>query len=362
MAAFVFMRDLMTGGRRRIVRGSIALLLALSASVGLAQLSSASPSKNDVERAKAQLEAMNQRLSLLDEQLNQARLAMQEVEGKLAETRAAAEKAAAAAEEALATLNVRAAKAYQGFGSQISMLLGAESLADFSDRLEFIGSLAQSDSDLATEAAHAQQQARWTAEELQKTLEARQAALESLQTKEQELRNAAAEQLALYTELDRKYHDALQAEREAQAAAAAAAAIAASASSASIQIAPPGPPPPINGSGAAAAIAAARAVIGTPYVFGSADPNVGFDCSGLTMWAWANGGVSLPHSSAAQYAVLPHVDRDSLQPGDLVFFYSPIHHVGLYVGGGMMIDAPHTGTVVQQRPVEWNVYVGAARP
>jgi cell wall-associated NlpC family hydrolase len=63
-----------------------------------------------------------------------------------------------------------------------------------------------------------------------------------------------------------------------------------------------------------------------------------------------------------QYAVLPHVAQSDLQPGDLVFFYSPIHHVGLYVGGGRMIDAPYTGTVVQMRPVEWNVYVGAARP
>jgi cell wall-associated NlpC family hydrolase len=56
------------------------------------------------------------------------------------------------------------------------------------------------------------------------------------------------------------------------------------------------------------------------------------------------------------------VAQSDLQPGDLVFFYSPIHHVGIYVGGGQMIDSPHTGTVVQMRPVEWSVYVGAARP
>jgi cell wall-associated NlpC family hydrolase len=56
------------------------------------------------------------------------------------------------------------------------------------------------------------------------------------------------------------------------------------------------------------------------------------------------------------------VDKADLQPGDLVFFYSPIHHVGLYVGGGMMIDAPHTGTVVQRRAIYWENYVGAARP
>jgi cell wall-associated NlpC family hydrolase len=72
--------------------------------------------------------------------------------------------------------------------------------------------------------------------------------------------------------------------------------------------------------------------------------------------------VSLPHSSAAQYAALPHISRDQLQPGDLVFFYSPIHHVGLYVGGGMMIHAPHTGAYVERIPVYWEYFTGAARP
>ncbi|MGH2709608.1 MAG: C40 family peptidase, partial [Actinomycetota bacterium] len=121
-------------------------------------------------------------------------------------------------------------------------------------------------------------------------------------------------------------------------------------------------PPAINGQGAAGAIAAAESVLGVPYQYAGDSPEEGFDCSGLTMWAWAHGGVSLPHSSAAQYAALPHIDKSQLQPGDLVFFYNPIHHVGLYVGGGMMIDAPHTGTVVQRRAIEWSVYTGAARP
>jgi cell wall-associated NlpC family hydrolase len=72
------------------------------------------------------------------------------------------------------------------------------------------------------------------------------------------------------------------------------------------------------------------------------------------MWAWAHGGVSLVHSSAGQYASLPHVSRTALRPGDLVFFYSPIHHVGLYIGGGRMIDAAHSGPggEVAVRPVD----------
>ena len=78
---------------------------------------------------------------------------------------------------------------------------------------------------------------------------------------------------------------------------------------------------------------------GTQYVWGSADPSVGFDCSGLTSWAWAQAGVYIPHSSAAQYSSLPHVPLGSVQPGDLIFYYSPISHVALYIGGGQIVHA-----------------------
>ncbi len=118
-----------------------------------------------------------------------------------------------------------------------------------------------------------------------------------------------------------------------------------------------------GGSGARAAISAAYSVVGTRYVWGGSTPR-GFDCSGLTMWAWAHGGVSLSHSSAGQYAQLPHVPRGGLRPGDLVFFYRPISHVGLYIGGGRMIDASHPGPggEVAIRAVNWGAYAGAARP
>jgi cell wall-associated NlpC family hydrolase len=229
------------------------------------------------------------------------------------------------------------------------MLLGASSFAEFSDRLEFMGSLAQADTDLANRAATAQQQARWLAAKLSDALAEQQDLLASLQQKQSEIRGGISQAKSLYESLNRQYHDALAAQR------------AASASAYSISPPPGGPPPALNAN-AQAAIDAAYSVIGVPYQFGGSSPESGFDCSGLTMWAWSHAGVSLPHSSAMQYAVLPHVAQSDLQPGDLVFFYSPIHHVGLYVGGGRMIDAPFTGTVVQMRPVEWDVYVGAARP
>ncbi len=74
-------------------------------------------------------------------------------------------------------------------------------------------------------------------------------------------------------------------------------------------------------------------MIGTQYVWGAADPSVGFDCSGLTSWAYAQAGVYLPHSSYSQYSSVPHVPIDQIQPGDLLFFYSPTSHVAMYIGG-----------------------------
>jgi peptidoglycan DL-endopeptidase CwlO len=122
---------------------------------------------------------------------------------------------------------------------------------------------------------------------------------------------------------------------------------------------PAGPPPPV-GHGAAAAVATARAQIGKPYVYGAAGPD-SFDCSGLTMYAWRAGGVSLPHSSQSQYAGSTHIPISQLQPGDLLFFYSDIHHVAMYSGGGMMIEAAHTGTNVHEVPIRTSDLVGAGR-
>ena len=117
-----------------------------------------------------------------------------------------------------------------------------------------------------------------------------------------------------------------------------------------------GPP----SSRAATAVRAAYRQLGAPYDW-AADGPQSFDCSGLTAYAWAAAGVSLPHSSQAQYGVGAHVSRGGLAPGDLVFFGSPIHHVGIYVGGGEMIDAPQTGDVVRVQSIDRSDYTGAVR-
>lgn len=344
-----------TEGRGRIARGSLALLLALSLSAAGTTLSSAAPSPQDVRAAKEKLDALNERLSLLVEQYDQGQVRLAEIQSQLAQVRAQAERARATAERALSELNARAAQAYQGVGSELEILLGATSFAEFSDRLEFIGSLAQANSDAATMAATARQRATWAADQLVMALHEQQQVVGGLRANESEIRGGIAETKTLYGELNRRYHDALAARSAASATSAA--------SSATVWVSPPpGGTPPAPNPSAQAAIDAAYSMIGTPYQWGGSSPETGFDCSGFTMWAWAHAGVSLPHSSQMQYDVLPPVAREDLQPGDLVFFYSPIHHVGIYVGGGRMIDSPHTGMVVQVRAILWSVYVGAARP
>jgi peptidoglycan DL-endopeptidase CwlO len=110
-------------------------------------------------------------------------------------------------------------------------------------------------------------------------------------------------------------------------------------------------PPPSPGAGGA--VNAAISQLGVGYRYAAAEPGVAFDCSGLTMWAWAQAGVHLPHYSKAQFESVPHVPADQAQPGDLIFYKNPVGHVGMYIGGGQMIHAPRTGDVVKIVAVNW---------
>lgn len=162
--------------------------------------------------------------------------------------------------------------------------------------------------------------------------------------------------------------------RQKAAAAAAAAAIAAQ------PVSPPAPKPappvhgsPVHGSpvaasgGASTAVAWAYREIGKPYVWGASGPN-SFDCSGLAMYVWAKAGVYLQHYTGSQWNEGTHVSQSQLEPGDLVFFATntsdaaTIHHVGVYIGGGEMIDAPYTGVNVRKDPAFRPDYIGAVRP
>jgi len=112
---------------------------------------------------------------------------------------------------------------------------------------------------------------------------------------------------------------------------------------------------------AAAAIAFAMAQVGKAYVFGATGMNA-FDCSGLTMRAWGAAGVALPHSSAAQFNSGRHIPASQLQPGDLVFYYHPISHVGMYIGNGLIVNAENPSVGVKVTGLYSMPFVGAVRP
>ncbi|MEU2130752.1 NlpC/P60 family protein [Streptomyces sp. NPDC018352] len=111
---------------------------------------------------------------------------------------------------------------------------------------------------------------------------------------------------------------------------------------------------------AAEAVAFAYGALGKPYVWGSTGPS-SFDCSGLTQAAWRSAGVSLPRTTYTQINAGQRVSRSELAPGDLVFFYSGISHVGLYIGNGQMIHAPRTGAPVRIAPIDQMPFAGATR-
>lgn len=189
---------------------------------------------------------------------------------------------------------------------------------------------------------------------LQRVVAAKSDAVTSLLARADALLASADQQVLALAEQQR------QAAEQASAAQAAAALAAARASLGNVTEAPPT-------AAAAAAIAFATKQVGKPYLWGATGPDA-YDCSGLTGAAYAAAGVGLPRTSREQWFAGQHVELGALQPGDLLFWAydaanpATIHHVALYVGGGMMIAAPHTGDVVQVQPVYLDGYVGAVRP
>jgi cell wall-associated NlpC family hydrolase len=193
------------------------------------------------------------------------------------------------------------------------------------------------------------------------------------------LQEKTDQEISQYTELKAKAEtelgSALAAERARRAAAAAAAARAQAAAlvasrgngipnspgEASKKVFDPSTIPSTS-SRAAIAVAAAKSQVGVPYVKYMSKEGVGFDCSGLTMYAWKQAGVSLPHQSRAQFARGPQIPTEYIEPGDLVYFHSPISHVGIYIGGGMMVDAPGVGRNLRIAAVTWSKVVGVTRP
>jgi len=332
----------MSGSRSKWTRLVVAAFLVVPAFVvSAAVTSTAAPTQQQVEAAKQQLADLQNQFEAAVERWNEAKYQLQQVQAKLADAKATRDAAERDAERARSALAKRAVDAYTGMGSNLDVLLGAQSFGEFSDQLEFMGQIAQSDSDLAARADAAGKRADWAAQQYAQAVAEAQTHLSEMTNEREQIQANLAQQQQLAAHLSQEWQAAIAAQQRAAAAAAAQEQNAFSS--------PPADPapsggfvPPANASAAEIAVAAAKSVIGAPYVFGAAGPS-SFDCSGLTMWAWAQAGVSLPHSALAQLGSLPHVPLSAVEPGDIIYYGSTSPHVALYIGGGSIIHARHPG-------------------
>ena len=197
-------------------------------------------------------------------------------------------------------------------------LLDSSSGGNYVDRLTTLDLISQHDADVVREVAQSRDAAKAQAARTRTLLTQAKEQRDQVVTK----RHAVVKQIARYRALLSRLNSAQQAAYQR-------------ASNPSVSSTHYGDLPSAGSAAAQRAVQFALDQVGEPYVFGAAGPDA-WDCSGLTMGAWLAGGVSLPHSAADQYNYGTHVDRSRLAPGDLVFFYSPIGHVAIYIGDCMM--------------------------
>jgi peptidoglycan DL-endopeptidase CwlO len=324
-----------------IVAGST--LLAAAGSPAAATPSSAS----DLQR---RLEGLNRQADQQVEDYLQAKLAVERTRKSIRILQRQVDGVRSELDDARASIAARAAVAYvQGPATDIASLLAAGDPTDALERAQLLDLLATHDADQVL-----------AARAIERSAQARAAELAAVERKEAAIlgqmaaRKARIEQLV--TETEQTLTQLRAAERRRAAAASRPATTAPSASSPS-----PTPPPKAVSGNVAAVVRYAYAQLGKPYSWGATGPNA-FDCSGFTMMAWAQAGVSLPHSSRAQIGIGRQVTRSELQPGDLIFRYSPISHVSLYVGNGQQISATHTGSTVKLQSAFQGEIVGFSRP
>ena len=390
--------------RRLRMVSRLALALAVCAAVALSATAGASadPSVGD-KRAQAQaildeINTIGEEVGAAAERYNGATYELQSISTELTETRKDLGNARELRQASVARISRRLRQLYirGDNGGALEVILGAQSLDEVLERVDVTQRIARQDARIARDARElreriakresqlADAKARQAGVVEQRAAE--KAAIEAklaererlLASVRDEIQRLEAAERRRQAELERQARIAL--ERQQRAAAREAEALAPSSRAEEAAPGPRTPPvgvPDTDTSGAASndipdadstkgarVVAIAMQYLGIPYRWGGASPSSGFDCSGLTMYVFAQVGVSLPHFAAAQYRLGTPVSRDQLQPGDLVFFNN-LGHMGMYIGGGNMIHAPQTGDVVKissiDEPYRIAGWVGARR-
>jgi len=332
----------------RLKRASTLVFAAALFTLLFSQFASATTPA--ISQATADVAALSKLVDQLNEELGAAteeyNLANEEYEQTKAAAEATADELAQASMDMMDAqdrLDERLVAIYKGGDlTAIDILLNAQNMADLLESMDTLKWVAEQDAELIQEIKSFRDEKADLKVQLEADLAEQEVQKEAADTARQKVLTQLEKQRQALKGKEAQLAQLRKAERERQARLAAEAAR----YQAWLKTRP------------GQAVAMAKSYLGVPYVWGGSSPS-GFDCSGLVQYIYGKLGVSLPHSSRLQYNYGSPVSRSNLRAGDLVFFYSPIHHVGIYVGGGRMIDA--TGNRVQYSDVFRSSYVGARR-
>ncbi len=349
----MFERPGLPGGISLVSRLRQGMLAALALVLALGAVPAHAVPQSKVEQAravKAQVERLDKRAEIASDNYGEAAARHAKLVGQKRAAQKRLKRVTARTKVVQRRLNTRASTMYrQGQIGIVQVLLGAESFEEFASKWDLLRDLNASDADAVAELKELRAQAR--------------AARREVSTKERAAAKEASRMLAAKRQAEADLAERKRKLRglEREIAALMAAEERARAGSRAWSSGPERSFPPPTRAPRSEVVSIAKRYLGAPYRWAASGPNA-FDCSGFTKFVYRQVGVSLPHSSRMQINVGERVSRADLQPGDLVFFGSPIHHVGMYVGGGSYIHAPRTGDVVRIASMARGDYAGACRP
>ncbi|MDX6480570.1 MAG: peptidoglycan DL-endopeptidase CwlO [Gaiellaceae bacterium] len=343
-----------------LIAGALALATLVAGSAGAKTTPQIQAAEQHARAVKAEVERIGKDLESTIQAYDGARVELQQVKASLASNTHKLRIARANFHAAQKRIMARIYSLYvNGNPTTLDVLAGAKSLSQVIDRAEAAQAMSRQDAALGREALHFQEAVQQREDSLKELRAKRAKAVLSLAAKKQQIQSTLARQKQLLESIHSSIHqlqveEARREERKRQAALARLREIQAEREREAEQareqqqqnnFPPPIPPIVSTGAGHPEAASIGLHYLGVPYVWGGASPS-GFDCSGLVMYVYAQLGIYLPHYTGSQWAATQPISMSQLQPGDLVFF-DGVGHVGIYIGGGQMVDAPHTGAVVR---------------
>lgn len=351
------------------IRARVLMTLSLTLAIGLAAASPAvaatiAQKKAEADRVEAQVEALSDKAEIAAEKYNDARSRYNDLNSQVRSSNAKIKKLKSRTKVLQTHLDTRANDMYRngplGF---MSVLFNVDDFEELDYTVRVLTDLNQSDASTVAELKKTKAEEAAANAKLVKARADAEKQKKAMADNEKAVKARLADRNRVLEGLNAEVK-ALLAEKKAADEAAAHArylALQKRQRESGSDDSDSGGDAPTSSKGAAAVYWAMKA-IGKPYRWGGSGPD-SFDCSGLTSWAYRKVGISLPHSSRAQISEGPRISKSNLEPGDLVFFGSPIHHVGMYVGGGDFIEAPSSGYRVRVVSLSRRRdYVGACRP